>query len=64
MLAECMPAMYVCAMYVCTGRIPRRRHFVTDEDLHGQNVIHVKYTPATCLLKNQSLSLILFRVLH
>ena len=31
--------------------------FVTDKDLRGRNVLHVNYCPATCLLKNQSLSL-------
>ena len=31
--------------------------FVTDKDLHGQNVLHVNYCPPTCSLKNQSLLL-------
>ena len=40
------------------GRACRRqKSFATDEDLHGQNVLHVSNCPATCLLKNQMLPL-------
>ena len=34
--------------------------FVTDEDLPDRNVLHVNYCPATCSLKDQSLSLTVF----
>ena len=34
--------------------------YKTHEDLCGQNVLHVNYCPAMCLLKNQSLPLLCY----
>ena len=33
----------------------KKQLFVTDQDFHGRNVLHVNYYPAMCSLKNQSL---------
>ena len=52
---------YVCSCSLC---LMSEAHcymcFVTDKDLPDRNVLHVNYCPATCLLKDQSLTLTVF----